>query len=446
MNEYDTAGLCYNKFNDGYKTQWMRINFEGGVTVIADKFDVFLFDLDGVIYIEGSPLPGAVESLKILREMGKTIRFLTNNPCTTQKKMVERLKKIGIEAHIEEIITAGQVTAQYLERENIKTAFILGDENLKWECKQAGIEIDSIINAEAVVVGWDDSLCFGDIKKAVQLIDNGAKFIGTNIDRNFPGKKGLLPAAGAIVKAVWTASEKKPIIIGKPYPYMFRKALEDLKASSKTIMIGDNYFSDILGAHQTGISAVLISEGKANKFPSARDFRNPDAAIPNLKGLFDDDVTVRKWILPHFPWPNDGVKAGVAGVIFDKSRKVLLMRRVDNGLWGIPSGHVEPGETVEEAIVREIREETGLKVKINRLIGIYSDPISQVFSYPDGKIDHFITTCFECETVGGKLIKRGEETLDVNYFDLSHLPKNLLPMHPTWLRDAIHKEKGSYVR
>ncbi|OBR94359.1 putative hydrolase YutF [Clostridium ragsdalei P11] len=414
--------------------------------MIFDAFDAFLFDLDGVIYVGDKPLPEAVQSLEILRKNQKIIRFLTNNPCTTREKIAKRLNALGIEANSTEVITSGWVTTQYLQNKNIKNVFVLGDENLKWECHKVSINTNDIDNAEAVVIGWDDDLRFRDIKKAVQLINNGAKFIGTNSDNNFPSIDGPSPAVGSIVKAVQVAVEKKPIIIGKPHSYMFKKALDSLKTSSKVVMIGDNPYTDILGAHQAGISAILVSSEKTNKFPSARDFHNADATIANLKGLFDNNITIKKWSSPHFPWPNDGVKAGVAGIIFDKSQRVLLMKRTDNGLWGIPSGHVEPGETVEEAIIREINEETGLKVKVNRLIGIYSDPVSQVFSYPNGKINHFITTCFECEVVGGNLIKEGEETLDVNYFDFNYLPKNLLPMHPRWLKDALEKEKVSYIR
>lgn len=122
------------------------------------------------------------------------------------------------------------------------------------------------------------------------------------------------------------------------------------------------------------------------------------------------------------------------------------MKRAEDGLWGIPSGRVEPGETVEEAIIREISEKTGLKVIVNQLIGVYSDPVSQVFSYPNGKVSHFITTYFECEVVGGTLIKENEEIVDVNYFDLNHLPENLSRMHPRWLKDALDKEQISYIR
>ncbi len=86
-----------------------------------------------------------------------------------------------------------------------------------------------------------------------------------------------------------------------------------------------------------------------------------------------------------FPWP-ERVEAGVAAVVFDGAQRVLLGRRADNGLWGLPSGHVEAGETVAEAVRREVREETGLEVAIVRLIGVYSDPASQVFCYPSGPV------------------------------------------------------------
>ena len=85
----------------------------------------------------------------------------------------------------------------------------------------------------------------------------------------------------------------------------------------------------------------------------------------------------------------DEICPGVAVIIFDADKRVLLQKRADVGLWGIPSGHVEPGETLLNAAVREVMEETGLEVRIKRLIGIYSDPASQVFCYPNGKNVHF---------------------------------------------------------
>jgi ADP-ribose pyrophosphatase YjhB (NUDIX family) len=238
---------------------------------------------------------------------------------------------------------------------------------------------------------------------------------------------------------------KKPYIVGKPNPFMFQKAIESISSKAKVVMIGDNPLTDILGAHQAGIQAILISNGKNAPFPSPGDYRNPDAVIGNLQSLFDDRVKIKQWNTRDFAWP-ERIEAGVAGIIFNEQQQVLLLKRSDNGLWSIPSGHVEPGEKVEEAIIREIYEETGLEVEVTRLIGIYSDPDSQIFLYPNGEISHFITTCFECKIIGGTLRQKTDETLDARFFAPNDLPENLLTMHPRWLQDALEKEHAPYIR
>jgi len=142
----------------------------------------------------------------------------------------------------------------------------------------------------------------------------------------------------------------------------------------------------------------------------------------------------------------DEICPGVAVIIFDADKRVLLQKRADVGLWGIPSGHVEPGETLLNAAVREVMEETGLEVRIKRLIGIYSDPASQVFCYPNGKNVHFVTSCFEAEIVGGALDCTSPESLDVKFFSPSCLPKNILAMHPRWLADALCSNGAPFIR
>ena len=97
-------------------------------------------------------------------------------------------------------------------------------------------------------------------------------------------------------------------------------------------------------------------------------------------------------------------RLGVAanGFIRDKTGKILLQQRADNGFWGLPGGNVELGESVEQTVVREVYEETGLEVRVERLIGIYSEPESYPFMrYPDGTIVHYVTHVFICEPVSG---------------------------------------------
>lgn len=142
----------------------------------------------------------------------------------------------------------------------------------------------------------------------------------------------------------------------------------------------------------------------------------------------------------------DELKAGVAVVILNEQKQVLLQKRADVQLWGIPSGHVEIGETVAEAAIREVKEETNLEVKITKLIGVYSDPDSQVFAYPKGQTVHFITTCFLAEITGGTLQCNSSESVDVKFFKAQELPVDLLKMHPEWLNDALAMNEAAFIR
>ncbi|UTR14030.1 NUDIX domain-containing protein [Salipaludibacillus sp. LMS25] len=142
----------------------------------------------------------------------------------------------------------------------------------------------------------------------------------------------------------------------------------------------------------------------------------------------------------------DELRAGIAVIILNEKNHVLLQKRADVGLWGIPSGHIEIGETVTEAAVREVKEETNLDVTIKKLIGVYSDPKSQVFIYPNGKSVHFITTCFLAEIIGGKLQCHSDESLAMQFFDPNKLPNNLLTMHPRWLKDALADCDIAFIR
>ena len=138
------------------------------------------------------------------------------------------------------------------------------------------------------------------------------------------------------------------------------------------------------------------------------------------------------------------IRPGVGAVIFDGAR-VLLQRRDDNGRWGLPGGAVEPGESVREALVREVREETGLEVEPLRLVGVYSDPALQVVRYPDGNVWHYVNVCFECVVRGGRLTTC-DETLALAWTALDALPPTLLPNHRIRIRDARARRVAAYVR
>jgi 8-oxo-dGTP pyrophosphatase MutT (NUDIX family) len=140
-----------------------------------------------------------------------------------------------------------------------------------------------------------------------------------------------------------------------------------------------------------------------------------------------------------------GVRAAVAAVIFDRRGRLLLQQRSDGGQWGLPGGSVEIGESVHDAVIREVREETGLHVTVRRFVGVYSDPALQVVRYPDGNVWHYVSLCFECTVRGGEL-STGDETLALQYVSPTRLPATLLPNHRIRIRDARGRRSAAFIR
>lgn len=136
----------------------------------------------------------------------------------------------------------------------------------------------------------------------------------------------------------------------------------------------------------------------------------------------------------------------VAAVIFNDNGEVLLQKRRDVNKWCIISGHVEFGETVEEAIIREIEEETNTKAYIIRFIGIYSSPNSQTYSYQDRTVQ-YITSYFEAKlTRTISLNFSNDETRELKFFKPDSLPDDLALINSNWLTDALNKEKMIFIR
>lgn len=127
----------------------------------------------------------------------------------------------------------------------------------------------------------------------------------------------------------------------------------------------------------------------------------------------------------------------MGAVVLDDARRVLLIQRRDNGLWALPTGHVEPGETVSAAVVRELGEETGLAVRIERLIGLYSNPATQVLTMPSGRVEHFVTACFLCVPSAGTLRLQVDEVTNADFFPPDDLPSPRVEGHVAWIRAAL---------
>ncbi len=127
-------------------------------------------------------------------------------------------------------------------------------------------------------------------------------------------------------------------------------------------------------------------------------------------------------------------RIGVFALIFNHEKHILLGHRQDIDWWNLPGGGMEYGETVDEAVCREVREETGLEVKVERLVGVYSKPQKQE-----------VVLTFLCQVIGGTL-QPTEETRESRYFAPEALPENTLPKHRQRIEDALLNKQRAVIR
>jgi 8-oxo-dGTP diphosphatase len=137
-----------------------------------------------------------------------------------------------------------------------------------------------------------------------------------------------------------------------------------------------------------------------------------------------------------------------AAIVRDEEGRILLIQRSDTGQWCLPGGAVELGESESQAVRREVQEETGLAVEPERLVGVYSDPEANTFTYPNGDVVQVINATLECRITGGALWEGGDgdESLAARFFAPLALPKELIAPHRQRIADALANAPTAFVR
>ena len=140
------------------------------------------------------------------------------------------------------------------------------------------------------------------------------------------------------------------------------------------------------------------------------------------------------------------LRPGASAIVFDAGReKVLLTRRQDNDRWCLPGGGMDPGESAAEACIRETLEETGLNVRVTRLVGVYTSP-DLVIEYADGNRFQPIAFSFEAEVIGGELTL-SDETTEFGYFSLEEMDAlDLMEHHKERIQDAVQNRQATVVK
>ncbi len=183
--------------------------------------------------------------------------------------------------------------------------------------------------------------------------------------------------------------------------------------------------------------AAMVDDFIANRPEASFRSGRPGASGDSTNQTY---LALRRVIGGHDPFIIVGASAFIR-----VDDRVLLHRRGDNGMWGVPGGAMELGERIDQTLVREVREETGLEVEPIRLIGVYSDP-QWTATYPQGDVVQVFVAHFECRTIGGMLRADGVETIDLRWFPLGDLPADLPERMRVRIADALTGKRESYVR
>lgn len=229
-----------------------------------ERIKLFTLDMDGTIYLDSTPLEGAIDFCKKLDSMGKLCYF-TNNTSKNPMDYVEKLNRIGFPAERRHIMTSGDVTIAYLNKYHKgESVYLLGTKALEDSFIQGGITLSE--DSKIVVVGFDMTLTYEKIEKACTLIRNGAKFYSTHPDINCPTADGFIPDSGAICAAIQLSTGVEPKFFGKPNA----ETVEMLELKSglsrdEICMVGDRLYTDIALGKKNGMLSILVMTGETTQ-------------------------------------------------------------------------------------------------------------------------------------------------------------------------------------
>lgn len=252
-------------------------------------YNAYIFDLDGTVYLGEALLPTAKETITRLRELGKRILFLSNNPTHTRELYSQKLTRLGLPTPVADILNSSLVMVNFLKT-HCPTArlFVLGEEPLRNDLRRAGFElVEDAGSTDAVIASFDRTFIYHKLQVAFDAIRAGARFFATNADRYCPVPGGGEPDAAAIIAAIEACTNVScEAVVGKPSRFTIDAVLNLVKLpASECVMTGDRLETDIKMGLHAGMSAALALTGATTEAMLALSDIKPTYVLRQLSDL-----------------------------------------------------------------------------------------------------------------------------------------------------------------
>lgn len=232
-----------------------------------EGYDAVFLDLDGTVVRGAVAVPGAPELVNELRQGGTLVQFITNNAARGPAEVAEHLTALGVRTAAEEVLTSGQAAVAVLAARLPAGAAVLvvGSEALSAAVRTAGLRpvTQACEDPKAVLQGHSPDTGWVRLAEACLVIRAGALWVACNVDRTLPTERGLLPGNGAMVAALRAATDREPVVAGKPARPLLDTAVNRTGAR-RALVVGDRLDTDIAGAHAVGLDSLLVLSGVAD--------------------------------------------------------------------------------------------------------------------------------------------------------------------------------------
>ncbi len=231
---------------------------------LSEHYDAALLDLDGVVYLGGTPIPGAAEALAEAATHGMKLAYVTNNASRSPSAIAAQLSGMGVPASASDVVTSAQAAAHLLADQLPagSPVLVVGGMGLRLAVRARGLRPVSTAADRplAVVQGFAHDISYGLLAEAALALEAGARYVISNADPTLPTPRGPQPGNGSLAQVLVSATGRQPVVAGKPEPPLHAESVQRVGAH-RPLVVGDRLDTDIEGAVRAGAASLLVLTG-----------------------------------------------------------------------------------------------------------------------------------------------------------------------------------------